>query len=571
MSKVLYRKYRSQTFNELIGQDHITAILKNAVKNESIAHAYLFVGARGTGKTSAARILAKSINCLSPNADGNPDNECEVCRGVVSGNFIDMIEIDAASNRGIDQIRELKERIEFTPSEGKYKVYIIDEVHMLTKEAFNALLKTLEEPPEHVVFILATTDVHKLPPTILSRCQRYDFKLGTDKQIAEIIKKTAKSESVKLSSGALKLLVENAHGSYRDSLSLLDVVFSGQIDSDKPDEISEGEVRTILGVPDTTMVYYLLEKLVKSDNLAALELISELDSKGVDLQQFVKYVLKMLREILVQIIKGTVDPNEFSFAKDLSDSDVIHLINLFLRAEKELKNASIPSLILEMIIPSVNLSVSPKEGTSKGSPSSPKSAIVKDLEGKDSQITSEKKQKVEKKVVKKKNELTNNTENKVNNSESKVNDSKSDEKKLKKAEISLEGIQKVWKDVTNAIKPANGHLFAFLESAKLISFGDGVLKIEVPFSFHKDRIDEVKSKEAIRDVFLEKLGGKVEIECTVNTSIKKRQKISADVILKKTPESNAVAKKEESNAKVFRTKPGDKGLSKEVEAIFEDM
>jgi len=211
--------------------------LQNAVKKQRLSHAYLFVGSRGTGKTSAARILAKAINCSHPNEDGNPCNKCDVCKAISSGTFLDIIEIDAASNIGIDQIRQLKERIEFTPSEGKFKVYIIDEVHMLTTEAFNALLKTLEEPPEHAIFILATTEVHKLPATILSRCQRYDFKLGTSDEVKSKIVKVAEQEGVKLSEGAVKLLTENAQGSYRDALSLLDVVVSGQLKSEKPSEI----------------------------------------------------------------------------------------------------------------------------------------------------------------------------------------------------------------------------------------------------------------------------------------------------------------------------------------------
>ena len=202
MSSVLYRKYRAQDFDQLIGQGHITKLLKNAVKTDQISQAYLFVGSRGTGKTSAARILAKAVNCLHPKEDGNPCNECEVCVGITDGKLMDLMEIDAASNRGIDQIRELKEKIEYSPTDSKYKVYVIDEVHMLTTEAFNALLKTLEEPPAHVIFILATTDVHKLPPTILSRCQRYDFRLGTNEEIEKLLKDgyTKKSASRKLNS-----------------------------------------------------------------------------------------------------------------------------------------------------------------------------------------------------------------------------------------------------------------------------------------------------------------------------------------------------------------------------------
>ena len=355
MSQVLYRKYRMQDFDELVGQDHISGILKNAVKKNSLSHAYLFTGSRGTGKTSTARILVKAINCLNRLDDGNPCNKCEFCKSITAGRFLDLIEIDAASNRGIEQIRDLKEKIEFSPAEGKYKTYIIDEVHMLTNEAFNALLKTLEEPPEHVIMILATTDAHKLPPTILSRCQRYDFRLGSEEEIRALLKNVAKKEKLKISQKGLDILVQNAKGSFRDALSLLDVVYSGQIESAKPDEISENEIRHALGIPDSTMVYYLLEKIVLNDKVAALEMVNEVDRKGVNLQQFCKYIILMLREILLQKMQDNLNEEEYSFAKDLSNSDIIKLINHFLIAERNLKISSVPILEFEMIIGSVNM------------------------------------------------------------------------------------------------------------------------------------------------------------------------------------------------------------------------
>ena len=281
MSSVLYQKYRSTDFDEIKGQDHITKLLKNAVKSNQISQAYLFVGSRGTGKTSTARILAKAVNCKNPKKDGNPCNECEYCTSISSGRFLDLIEIDAASNRGIDQIRELKEKIEFSPSEGKFKVYIIDEVHMLTTEAFNALLKTLEEPPAHVIFILATTDVHKLPPTILSRCQRYDFRLGTESEIRELIKNITKKEKINIHDDALNIVVQNAKGSYRDALSILDVVYTGQ--DERKSEITLEEVRKILGLPDFNSVITLLKNLVDGNGNKALDIIEELENIKMDM------------------------------------------------------------------------------------------------------------------------------------------------------------------------------------------------------------------------------------------------------------------------------------------------
>jgi DNA polymerase-3 subunit gamma/tau len=500
MSRVLYRKYRSQDFDQLIGQEHITKILKNAVLSDKVSHAYLFVGSRGTGKTSTARILAKALNCKNLKKDGNPCSKCESCIAIAEGNFLDLIEIDAASNRGIDQIRELKERLEFSPTEGKYKIYIVDEVHMLTKEAFNALLKTLEEPPAHVIFILATTDVHKLPATILSRCQRYDFRLGTGEQIKEVLEQVAKTEKIKFDEAAMKILVENAHGSYRDALSLLDVVVSGQLGSDKPQEVSEGEVRKVLGIPDSTMVCHLLEKLVKGDRVGALDLISEIESKGVNLQQFTKYVLNVLREILVDKLRGELDPKEYSFAVDLEVSDVSHLINLFLNAERSLKSASTPSLVLEMIVPEVNINLSP--------------APAKEV----------------------KESVKQDEESEVSEEEDMSDAIEESDKKL-----SFKKVASDWAKVIEGIKPSNGHLFAFLGSAKLIDMQDNVLKLEVPFEFHKDRIESASSRDAIANVMRTVFGVAVKVSCTVNGAVKKQRPVSADVVLSRAQPSEPKA------------------------------
>src|SRR5947208_2566688 len=227
-SQSLYRKWRSQTFGELVGQKPIIDTLKNALESGTLAHAYLFAGPRGTGKTSTARLLAKTINCLNPR-DGEPCNECLQCREITVGNSFNVIEIDAASNRGIDSIRELREKVMVPPSSGKYKVYILDEAHMLTTEAFNALLKTLEEPPPHAIFVLATTDVHKMLPTVLSRCQRFDFKRFSTRQIADRLRLVAEQEQVTLGVGSTELIARAATGGMRDALSLLDqdIAYSG--------------------------------------------------------------------------------------------------------------------------------------------------------------------------------------------------------------------------------------------------------------------------------------------------------------------------------------------------------
>ncbi len=507
-----------QNFDELVGQGHISTILKNAVKKGSLSHAYLFTGSRGTGKTSTARILVKAINCLSPLKDGNPCNVCDNCIAITAGRFLDLIEIDAASNRGIDQIRELKEKIEFSPVEGKYKIYIIDEVHMLTTEAFNALLKTLEEPPAHVIFILATTDVHKLPPTILSRCQRYDFRLGSDDEIKELLVGIAKKEKIKIADDALKILIHNAKGSFRDALSLLDVVYSGQIESKNPKEISENEVRQILGIPDSTMVYYFLEKIVINDKVAALEMINEIDKKGVNLQQFAKYTLLMLREILVQKMQEELNLEEYSFAKNLSLSQIVGLINSFVSVERNLKNSSIPILEFEMVIGSVNIGV--------------------EVEHKDLKVI--KKVDKEEKVI----------ESKISKDVSKAKD--------KKSNLDLRVIKKDWKVLTKKIKPANGHLFAFLESVNILNFDGGKLVMEVPFQFHKDRIEDPRSREAVSVVCKEVFGECFGYECVVNPTMVVKKQVEPDIVLKREP---IVENREGS----------EKTTSKNIEDIFKDM
>ena len=257
MSQVLYRKYRSQDFSQIFGQDSIKKVLTEAVKKNKVSHAYLFTGPRGTGKTSMARILAKALN-RSNKKGADPCNKCSNCQAINESRFMDLIEIDAASNRGIDEIRDLKEKIGFLPVEGLYKVYIVDEVHMLTSEAFNALLKTLEEPPKNVVFILATTEVHKLPLTIISRTQRFDFKSASDDQLRAKLEYILKCEKISYDGEAIDMIVGTAGGSFRDAESILEKVLSS-IGYKKDSEINLEEVSSILGLADTKYTDLLID------------------------------------------------------------------------------------------------------------------------------------------------------------------------------------------------------------------------------------------------------------------------------------------------------------------------
>ncbi len=292
MYRAFYRKYRPATFTDVVGQEHITKTLENAVKSGKTSHAYLFTGSRGTGKTSCAKILSKAVNCLN-SQDGNPCNECEICRGIDNGSILDIIEIDAASNNGVDNIRDLREEANFTPANAKYRVYIIDEVHMLSIGAFNALLKTLEEPPAHVIFILATTEVHKLPSTILSRCQRFDFKRIPPESIAVRLKEVAEKEGLSISDDGAMLISRIADGAMRDALSLLDRCssYEGVIDS--------SVVADSAGLAGREYIFELCDCILTKDAAKALELVDKLYKDSCDMERLVIELTSHFRNLMV--------------------------------------------------------------------------------------------------------------------------------------------------------------------------------------------------------------------------------------------------------------------------------
>lgn len=290
----LYRKFRPQNFQNVKGQEHITSTLTNQIKADRIGHAYLFCGTRGTGKTSVAKIFARAVNCLNP-IDGNPCNECAVCKSINDGSSMNVIEIDAASNNGVENIRQIVEEVKYSPTEGRYKVYIIDEVHMLSIGAFNALLKTLEEPPSYVMFILATTEVHKIPITILSRCQRYDFKRISVDTISARLRELCDIEQMQVEDKALRYIAKTADGSMRDSLSLLDQCSAFYMDR----MLSYENVLEVLGAVDTDIFSRLLRNIIKEDAVACIHQLDEMVTLGRDLSQFVTDFVWYLRNLLL--------------------------------------------------------------------------------------------------------------------------------------------------------------------------------------------------------------------------------------------------------------------------------
>lgn len=354
----LYRRYRPKTFAELIGQKPIVQTLTNALLTKRISHAYLFCGQRGTGKTTIARLFAKSLNCENrKDNEFEPCNKCQSCIEINENRSLDLIEIDAASNRGIDEIRNLKDGIRFAPIKSKYKVFIIDEVHMLTKEAFNALLKTLEEPPTHALFILATTEPEKLPATIISRTQRFDFKKLSIADIIERLKKLSDAEKIKITPEAFREIALAAEGSLRDAESLLD-----QLISLGYKEIDLNVLEEILGHINFEKITEFLNYLLQKDTKNALIFINKIYENGADLINFSRLLLKILRQILLlkinsqieNIIKDEFTPDQFIKIQQLSQSfsqnDLQKIIDLLIRIKEQIKYSPIPTLPLELVV-----------------------------------------------------------------------------------------------------------------------------------------------------------------------------------------------------------------------------
>ena len=305
MSQALYRKWRPARFDDVIGQEHVTRTLKNSVAADRIGHAYLFCGPRGTGKTTSARLLAKAVNCLHEDLAERPCNECTICQSIRDGRFLDLIEIDAASNTGVDDIRDLRDKINFSPSEGRFKVYIIDEVHMLSTAAFNALLKTLEEPPPHVKFVLATTEEHKVPVTIKSRCQQFNFRLLNQGEISERLTWLAEKESFTIEPEALQMIARQGAGSLRDAESLLDQLVVG------PDDVITAErTQMVLGTASNEAVTQLTDAWLNRDGAGGLALIHQALASGTDARQFCRQMVAYLRELLLLQAAGETLPLE---------------------------------------------------------------------------------------------------------------------------------------------------------------------------------------------------------------------------------------------------------------------
>ena len=344
----LYRKFRPITFSEIVGQEHITRTLRNQIVAGRVGHAYLFNGGRGTGKTSAAKILARAINCLNPQ-DGEPCNECEICKGAINGSLTDIVEMDAASNNSVEDIRSIREEVNFLPTKAKYRVYIIDEVHMLSTGAFNALLKTLEEPPEHVKFILATTEPQKLPATILSRCQRFDFKRISNENIIKRLNIVCEQSGIEITKEAMNIIAVLAEGAMRDALSILERCIQ-----DGENKIDEDKIKDLVGIPKITYVHNIIDSLFKYDVDNTLKNVDIVLNEGKDINNLLWEMIKYTKDILVYKASQKLDlyseeeiANIEEISKNVSKQDLINMVYELSELENDIKWSTQKTIIFQ--------------------------------------------------------------------------------------------------------------------------------------------------------------------------------------------------------------------------------
>ena len=516
-TQALYRRWRSQTFAEILGQDHVTATLLNALRAGRIAHAYLFSGPRGTGKTTTARVLAKAVNCLDPQ-DGEPCNRCTICRSITEGRALDLIEIDAASNRGIDEIRDLREKIAFSPNECRYKVYVVDEVHMLTNEAFNALLKTLEEPPPHAIFVLATTAPHKIPDTVLSRCQRFDFRRVALPYLLRKLQLICAQEDVRIAPAALEAIARHAAGSFRDAESLLD-----QLISFGTEEITGEDVRRVLGSAPEEMVAGIVGSVVDGDASAGLRLINEALDGGVEPRQLTHEVLEYLRAMLLlkngggDLLNVTAEMLQqmADQAERLALPRLLRTVKLFNQAANQVKTGLHSQLPLELALVEATLNEGhaaldepQAEQTPAARPQSTKEVVSENPPPARSESATPTPTPPAPPQAQRAEETSASPEPTADPAEPKATASGS-------SEPSVEWLKDNWSRVLGAIRPRSRSVEALLKSCEPAAIIDRVVTLGFYYEFHKERISEEKSRTVVEEALSELLGRPLRVKCAL--------------------------------------------------------
>ena len=525
MHKALYRVYRPKNFSDVIGQEHIVRTLKNQIENNNVGHAYLFCGTRGTGKTSTAKIFSRAVNCTNLHND-EPCNECENCREILEDKNMDVVEIDAASNNSVDDIRELRENVKYSPAKAKYKVYIIDEVHMLSQGAFNALLKTLEEPPSYVIFILATTEPHKIPATILSRCQRFDFKRVTVKDISSRMRYICEKEGIEADEKALNLIARNSQGALRDALSILD-----QCISFEGNKISYNDVIELLGSVNIEQLFDLAESIIKEDTRKSLQILNDFIIWGKDVRNLVNDLIDHFRNLMVCKISNDLDeiislPEETidllkQQAETIDTNNLIRILNILSETQDGMKISSNPRVLMEVTMMKI---AQPMFDESK-------EALIKRIENLE--------QKIESGNIKVNHISTNQTVdnfNENNQQNSNIVEKQEDEnieyENLKGDDIKL--VEKSWKKILQKMKEDKNQVIrALLQDVDSFNISEDTLYIIFTdnYSFAKSRLDSPATiqyvEKVIREVLNRSFSVKIALKSqlsNLNTQIKKEDK-----------------------------------------------
>lgn len=526
-----YTKYRPQKFSEVSKPNDVAEAIAKQVTNKKTVHAYLFVGPRGTGKTTIARILAKALNCTNLADNGDPCDECDRCLAIKNGSYLDLIEIDAASNRGIDDIRAIREKINLSPSIGDKKMYIIDEVHMLTPEAFNALLKTLEEPPKHAVFVLCTTEAHKVPETIRSRCQVFNIKRATISQIVKKLEEIAKQEGHKINKQELRIIASTAQGGFRDAETLLQQVIEGELSVD---------ALTSIGTREVFADFF--EALVKSDAREALRVVNKMYENGIDLYVWTGELLKYLREVLLvkanayeDLLDTTSEVLEKMHAQavEITHERFLYILETLITAQGEIKGSFITQLPLEIAITKICDQGDGKfeiNSTDKLSPQSDDDRT--DNNTSDGNVAFSKKNVPDKKEAGKKGidkkEVKNSKtidmdeiKEKTTETEITTEQDLSEDKK----DIQIEMVVSNWKTIIKEVNSVNHGVSALLKSVKIQQVEGKTVVFGVPFDFHKERLESLKNRKIVEDVLSSVLETEIMISCDV---IKHDRKVLGD-------------------------------------------
>ena len=513
MSYIVFaRKYRPQAFDEVIGQSHITTTLKNAISQDRVAHAYIFAGPRGVGKTTTARILAKALNCQTGPTD-NPCNKCVSCNEITQGISLDILEIDGASNRGIDEIRNLRENVKFSPSKGRFKVYIIDEVHMLTPEAFNALLKTLEEPPPHVKFIFATTQAHKVPPTILSRCQRFDFRRISTKDLVDNLKGIAKKESIKVDDDVLILIAKHSDGSMRDAQVVLD-----QISSFTEGKIRIEDASKILGAVSDDVLFGITDSIKEQDAVKALKMIDKLADEGKDMVQVIFYLIEHLRNL--SVVKISPEPSTLidasadkikryeEQARKITLEEILYIIYTLSGTIDFVRKSNMAKVPFEVAL--VKLA---RKGAII-----PSGEIMDRLEKLEKVLQKPENNSPGLKILKTDFQAGAENTQRITNHESRTTNSALDE------------LISAWPAVLNCVKDRKISLAMYLKEGVPLNIESNTLSIEFPKSsqFHKDMIDSPDCKSLISKAVKDISGLDIKIKFTVSESPDAKDNASRD-------------------------------------------